>query len=73
MQLSEILNLYTKEEQEFLKKTKKIKNITEHTTESRGGMMQTGEPMSDRYAFLPTAHEFSEHIERTLKGILSDD
>lgn len=73
MQLEKILNLYTKEEQEFLKKVKKVKNIAEHTTESRGGMMQTGEKMSDRYSFLPTAKEFSEHIEQTLKGILNDD
>ena len=67
MQLERILNLYTKEEQEFLKKVKKVKNVAEHTTESRG------EKMSDRYSFLPTAQEFSEHIEQTLKGILNDD
>ena len=30
MQLAEILNLYTKKEQEFLKKSKKIKNVIEH-------------------------------------------
>ena len=73
MRLEGVLNLYTKEEQDFLKKAKKVKNITEHTTESRGGMMQTGETMSDRYSFLPTANEFAEHIDQTLKGILKDD
>lgn len=73
MQLEGILNLYTKEEQDFLKKVKKVKNIAEHTTESRGGMMQTGETMSDKYSFLPTAHEFAEYIDQTLKGILNDD
>lgn len=30
MQLAEILNLYTKKEQKFLKKVKKQKNVTEH-------------------------------------------
>ena len=31
MQLERILNLYTKEEQEFLKKVKKVKNVEKLT------------------------------------------
>lgn len=73
MQLAEILNLYTKKEQEFLKKVKKQKMLSNITTENGDGMMQTGEATSDRYSFLPTTREFAEHIDQTLKGTLDDD
>lgn len=41
------------------------------TTENRDGVTQADETMSDRYSFLPTAHEFAEHIDQTLNGILT--
>ena len=73
MQLEGLLNLYIEEEQDFLRKVKKVKNVTEHTTETRGGMMQMVDTMDDRYSFLPTAQEFEEHFNQTLKGIFNDD
>lgn len=73
MQLAEILNLYTKKEQKFLKKVKKQKMLPNITTENRDGVTQADETMSDRYNFLPTAHEFAEHIDQTLNGILDDE
>ena len=56
-----LLGAYSKEETEFLKKVKKVKNDSEQGK------------LSEKYAFMPTAKEFRKHINETLKGAgLSD-